>query len=92
MSQKNQLPRRTFLRGVGTAMALPMLEAMIPSAIAAKAGNSTAPVRMAFIFFPNGAIMPNWKPRGDEAQWKISRTLKSLEPHKDQLTVFTGLT
>jgi len=92
MSKSDQLPRRTFLKGLGTAMALPLLEAMTPDALAAKGEESAGPVRLAFIFFPNGAIMPNWKPEGDGADWKLSRTLKPLEPHKDQVTVFTGLT
>ncbi len=92
MSNNYQLPRRTFLRGLGTAMALPLLEAMTPVARGAESGQSPALVRMAFIFFPNGAIVPNWKPEGDGADWKLSRTLKPLEPHKDRVTVFTGLT
>ncbi len=90
MSDKHKLPRRTFLRGLGTAMALPMFDAMIPAAGAAEGGKS-APVRMAFIFFPNGAIVPSWKSEGEEADWKLSRTLKPLQPHKDQITIFTGL-
>ncbi|MCP5119312.1 MAG: DUF1552 domain-containing protein, partial [bacterium] len=81
-----------FLRGVGTTLALPLLEAMIPAARAAEEFPAAAPVRMAFIFFPNGAIMPNWKPQGDETDWKLSQTLEPLEPHKEQVTVFTGLT
>ena len=92
MSEKHKLPRRTFLRGLGTAMALPLFEAMIPAASAAEDGKSVPPVRMAFIFFPNGAIVPSWKSEGEEADWKLSRTLKPLEAHKDQVTVFTGLT
>ncbi len=91
MSSKHQLARRTILRGLGTAMALPMLEAMIPRAAAAE-GSSSAPVRMAFIFFPNGAIPKNWKPTGEDSDWDLSRTLKPLAQHKQQLTVFTGLT
>jgi hypothetical protein len=73
-------------------MALPLLEAMTSDALAAKGEASAAPVRMAFIFFPNGSIVPNWKPEGEGADWKLSRTLKPLEPHKEQVTVFTGLT
>lgn len=84
------LPRRTFLQGIGTAMALPWLDAMTPIAQAASAPAS--PVRMAFIFFPNGAIVPNWKPEGSGADWKLSSTLKPLEAHKNDITVFTGLT
>lgn len=91
MNTKHQLARRTVLRGLGTAMALPMLEAMIPRAAAAK-NSSSAPVRMAFIFFPNGAIPENWKPEGEGNDWRLSRTLKPLAQHKQQLTVFRGLT
>ncbi|MCA9217575.1 MAG: DUF1552 domain-containing protein [Planctomycetales bacterium] len=92
MSRKKQLPRRTFLRGMGTAMALPMLEAMRPLAFAAEHADTAFPIRTAFIFFPNGAIMPNWKPEGEGPNWELSRTLQPLTAHKDQLTVFTGLT
>ncbi|MDP7016951.1 MAG: DUF1552 domain-containing protein [Pirellulaceae bacterium] len=88
--QSTTLPRRTFLRGLGAAMSLPMLDAMIPAASAAD--GSTAPVRMAFVFFPNGAIMPNWKPAGKNEDWSLSRTLEPLKAHKDRVTVFTGLT
>lgn len=93
MSSKYQrLPRRTVLKGLGTAMALPMLEAMIPKATAAKGDVPAGPVRMAFIFFPNGAIQPNWKPEGESSDWKLSRTLEPLADHKEHLTVFSGLT
>ena len=73
MSSRTALPRRTFLRGMGTAMALPWLDAMLPNSIipAAQAATGAAPVRMAFIFFPNGAIVPSWKPEGNENDWKL---------------------
>lgn len=58
-----QLSRRTVLKGVGCAMGLPLLEAMLPgrSLLSAEA---SPPVRMAFISFPNGAIMDAWRPQG----------------------------
>lgn len=87
---KFSIPRRTFLRGVGTAMALPMLEAMTPVARAAAAGEK--PVRMAFIFVPNGVIVPEWKPEGSGTDWKLSPTLQPLANVKQDITVFTGLT
>jgi hypothetical protein len=90
VSKRNSLPRRTFLQGLGTAMALPALEAMTPTSFAGVA-KSKAPVRLAFIFFPNGAIQPSWLPKQEGGDWALSRTLKSLEPHKDQVTMFTGL-
>jgi hypothetical protein len=71
-------------------MALPMLEAMTPTAKAA--ANLPPPVRLAFIFFPNGAIVPNWKPEGEGADWELSQSLSPLAKHKDRINVFTGLT
>jgi hypothetical protein len=66
--QKNwHIPRRTFLRGLGTAMALPMLEAMSPAVKVFAAKSEPAakvfPKRMAFVYVPNGVNMPDWTPR-----------------------------
>jgi hypothetical protein len=71
-------------------MALPLLEATRPFADAA--GPGQAPVRMAFVFFPNGAIMPSWKPTSDGEQLVLSETLQPLEKHAKELLVFEGLT
>ena len=91
MSTFQHIKRRTFLRGIGTTMALPLLEAMGPrSAVAA--GSQTAPTRMAFVFFPNGAIKDTWKSRITDDGYELSPTLEPLEPHKDDFNVFTGLT
>ena len=92
MNNTHQLPRRTFLRGLGVTMALPLLESMLPPARPAQISDSTPPVRMAFIFFPNGAIVPSWKSIDEKNNWELSRTLSPLAPHKDQITVFNGLT
>ena len=92
MTTKLQLARRTVLRGLGTAMALPMLEAMISRTALAKGEPPTTPVRMAFVFFPNGAIPNAWMPEGKDGDWKLSRTLAPLAEHKEHLTVFSGLT
>lgn len=61
------ISRRTVLRGLGTAMALPLLEAMLPTSVLAGGGAQVAqaPKRMAFVFFPLGAWMPYWMPTGD---------------------------
>ena len=60
-----RIDRRTILRGAGLGLGLPLLDAMLPSARRAYgAAESSSPVRMACIFFPNGAIMPDWKPKG----------------------------
>jgi Protein of unknown function (DUF1552) len=81
---RKALPRRTFLRGMGTALALPMLDAMVP-ALFGKAIQSTP--RLGFVYIPNGVILDQWKPSGPD----LSPTLKPLEPVKDQLNVITGL-
>jgi hypothetical protein len=77
-------------------MALPLLDAM-PSATAANTAADTAnpdtqaPVRAAFVFFPNGAIMPSWKPTGTGTDYQLSETLKPLDPYRDDLNIFSGL-
>ena len=77
MSGFKPLPRRTFLKGLGAAMALPYLEGMAPARAAG--ASVTPPVRGAFVFFPNGAIQPAWKPEQAGADYKMSETLKPLE-------------
>src|SRR5437867_5587728 len=93
MNKQWQIPRRTFLKGLGTAMALPMFEAMAPSisAAAAAAASLDAPRRMAFIFVPNGANMADWKPKGVGADFELPFILEPLQPVKNDLLVLTGL-
>jgi hypothetical protein len=83
------LPRRTLIRGLGAAISLPMLESMAPAHAAAAAA---APVRMACLFFANGAIMDNWRPTGEGTDFQLSPTLQPLENVKNQLLVLEGLT
>lgn len=85
--------RRTLLRGTGLALGLPMLEAMTPAARSAFASPADAksPVRMACVFFPNGAIMPNWVPEGKGGDWKLSKSLQPLAPFKKKINVVSGL-
>ena len=89
-----QLPRRTFLRGLGTAIALPMLEAMVPGmALAARAAgaSSSAPRRMAFVYVPNGANMADWTPALEGSDFELPSTLEPLQAHRRDLQVLTGL-
>ena len=72
-------------------MGLPLLNAMLPENSLAAAAPGTAPVRMGFVFFPNGAIMPDWTPESTGADYELSRTLKTLEPLKSELNVISGL-
>jgi Protein of unknown function (DUF1552) len=94
---KLSLPRRTFLRGMGTALALPLLDAMVP-ALSAMATTPAAGVRrMGFIYMPNGVAMNfkgvnYWRPKGEGADFEFSQILKPLEGFRDRLTVLSGLT
>jgi len=86
------LSRRTFLRGVGATLALPMLDAMVPaaSALAKKAG--AAPSRAGFIYMPHGADMAAWTPAGSGGAFELSPTLQPLAGFKDSLVVVSNLT
>ena len=92
---KGQIPRRSFLRGVSAMIALPALECMTPLARAAGgfSGKSAggAPVRMAFVYSPNGRIMDRWTPEGVGANYKLSETLAPLAKHKAAFQVLSGL-
>jgi hypothetical protein len=84
-----RLPRRTFLRGLGAAIALPALDAMTP-ALATPAAKS-APLRLAFTYVPNGVTLPDWTPTGTGAGFELPRILAPLAPHRDDVLVLTGL-
>ncbi|HEY1302281.1 MAG TPA: DUF1552 domain-containing protein [Vicinamibacterales bacterium] len=88
---KKHLPRRTFLRGMGVTMALPLLDAMIPARtlLAQTAANPRA--RLGFVYVPHGAIMDKWVPATEGAGFEFTPILKPLEPHRDYLNVVTGL-
>ena len=83
-----QMARRTFLRGAGLAVGLPVLEALLPRQTQAA---EKPPVRVAFVFFPNGAIMPSWKPEQAGRDYKLSPTLEALKDFRESMTVITGL-
>jgi hypothetical protein len=88
---KKALPRRTFLRGMGASMALPLLDAMIPS-MTALAKTAADPVRrLGFVYMPMGCDLPRWTPPGGDRLTELSPTLQSLAPVIDQLTVLTNL-
>ncbi len=88
---KKALPRRMFLRGMGTAMALPLLDAMVP-AMTAWADTPANPVRrLGFVYMPMGAHIPEWTPAGTGALGELSPSLRSLAGVADQLTVISNL-
>jgi hypothetical protein len=85
---RKQLPRRTFLKGLGTAIALPLLDAMTPALSAAP----KAPVRLAFIYVPNGVVnIDLWTPKVVGRDFEFPRLLKPLEALRQDLFVLTGL-
>ena len=88
---KKAIPRRTFLRGVGATLALPLLDGMTPAFAGIGDSASTAPVRTAFFYGPNGRIMSHWTPKAEGAAFEMSPTLEPLTPFRDQLLVLSGL-
>ncbi len=87
---KKTLPRRTVLRGLGTAMALPMLDAMVP-ALSGISGRAAEPVRrLGWVYCPNGMAMDAWMPAAKESL-ELSTTLSPLAPYRDQTVVVSGL-
>jgi len=86
------LARRTFLRGIGATIALPMLDAMTPAFAAASRLGSNTPRRVAFVYVPNGIIMKDWTPAADGSAFDFPRILKPLEPFRKDLLVLSGLT
>ena len=91
MITRKALPRRTFLRGLGAAIGLPFLDAMAP-ALASSTLPGKAPVRMAFFYVPNGKIMDAWNPDYEGRFQELPRSLKPLEPFKDDILQLGNLT
>ena len=88
---RKHLSRRTFLRGTGVAVGLPLLDAMIPAwtALAQTAAKPTP--HMGFIYFPLGALMDQWTPAAEGKTFDLPPILKPLEPFRKQLTIVSGL-
>jgi hypothetical protein len=84
---KLSLPRRTFLRGIGAALALPLLDGMVPAFAAAP----RAARRLSVAYVPNGIQMERWIPAADGAQFELTPILQPLAPFRDRLLVVTGL-
>ncbi len=92
-SKKNRIHRRAVLRGLGTALALPWFESLGGGLLrnAGADGAKAAPQRMAFLFIPSGAHMPEWTPKEAGTSYKLPWILEPLAPHRDHLTVLSGL-
>jgi hypothetical protein len=90
MTKNRHISRRTVLRGIGTAIALPMLDAMTP-ALAAAERKKLAPTRMAFVYVPNGKHMPDWTPAAVGSDFELPYILEPLAKVKQHLLVLSGL-
>jgi Protein of unknown function (DUF1552) len=94
MNPKWQIPRRTFLRGLGTAIALPMLNAMAPLKVLAEGSTEVAktiPKRMAFVYVPNGVNMADWTPSAIGTEFELPYILEPLKPFRKDLLMLSGL-
>jgi hypothetical protein len=88
---KKHLSRRTVLRGMGASVGLPFLSAMVPAGVALSKTAAAAKPRMAFIYFPHGAVMDKWTPKTEGSLAELPPILKPLDPYKKYLTVVSGL-
>ena len=88
---KKHLSRRTFLRGAGVTVGLPLLDAMIPAWTALAQTAASPKPRMGFMYLPHGAIMEQWTPVAEGANFELTPILKPFEPFQKQLTVVSGL-
>ena len=89
--RKMHLPRRTFLRGLGTAVALPVLDAMVPSFTALAKTAATPQKRFGAVYIPHGAIMERYTPAKAGTGFDFTPILKPLQPFKDNLVVVSNL-
>src|SRR2546428_11869620 len=88
---RTHLPRRTILRGLGAALALPLLDGMVP-ALTALSKTAAAPTRrLGIVYVPNGMVMKNWTPKVEGASFELPPILQPLAGFRDRLIVMTGL-
>ena len=91
------IPRRTFLRGLGTAVALPVLDAMLPTKSFGATGSSGLPAaknfpkRIAWVYVPNGKNMADWTPAATGANYELPSILEPLAKHRSDFTLLLSL-
>ena len=85
----NALSRRTVLRGMGAAIALPFLDAMVPAALATQAARPAS--RFLAFYVPNGMAMQYWSPETEGRDFELTPILAPLAPFKDQMLVLSGI-
>ena len=88
---KKAMPRRTFLRGMGAALSLPLLDGMIPAFAGALDPSAKPALRLGVVYVPNGIIMSKWTPATEGTAFEMTPTLQPLAPFRDRILVLTGL-
>ena len=88
---KKAIPRRTVLRGLGATLALPLLDSMVPAFAAPAEVASKSPVRMGFVYIPQGAILEKWTPATEGVGYQMTPILEPLASLRDNFLVLTGL-
>ena len=88
---KLALPRRTFLRGMGVALGVPLLESMVPALTAQSKTAASPKPRLGFVYVPHGVIMDDWTPKAAGADFDFTPILEPLEPYRSAVTVVSNL-
>ena len=88
---KRHLPRRTFLRGLGTAVALPLLDGMVPALTAVRLTAARPVRRLGIVYVPNGIFMDQWTPTADGRMFELPATMEPFAPYREQMVVVSGL-
>jgi len=88
---RKALPRRTVLRGLGAAVALPFLDGMLPAFDGGRAVAATSPRRLSILYIGNGAVMNNWTPAREGREFDLPSSLEPFAPYRDRMLVLSGL-
>src|SRR5579864_4438462 len=88
---KKAIHRRAFLQGLGTTLALPLMDSMIPAFAAASDAAAQPARRLSVLYVPNGIIMEKWTPAKEGAGFELTPIMEPLAPFRDRMLVLTGL-
>lgn len=89
---KKAIPRRTFLRGIGATVALPLLDGMVPAMAATRQTAANPVSRLSIVYAANGMIMNKWTPATEGTGFELTPILEPLAPFRDRMLVLSGLT
>ena len=88
---KKHLSRRTFLRGSGVTLALPLLESMVPAGTLLAQTAAAPRSRLGCIYIPHGATMDKWTPQGEGTDFELSEILQPLKPYRDRINIISDM-